>query len=671
MCLVVFCITGCASLPEEHEQSVNYARQARYNEALNFLETNKKSLYGQRDTVLYDLDEGVLRYYAGDYAGSVKQLDDAKKLIFSFYTKSITQEASSFIVNDTTVDYPGEDYEDVYANLFMSLSYYHQNKLDDALVEMNRFINKVQEISSHHEAELFKARKAANDSNQKPVTIEFHNSALGQYLSMLYHRASGDKDAAYADNHMLSDAFLTQKSLYPFPEPSSVGSELSVPKGKGRLNVIAFSGLAPAKYEEKTHFMEDYVLALPIMKKQPSPVGWIQVTVTDPATAENVSAPLEEIESIENIAMDTFKIRSSIIYSKAVARSLIKGTTTVASRVAGEQMRGNDDSNVAALGTMLELFSSVNRLSNELTESADLRTSRYFPARADVGGITLDPGIYDVSVSFYTAQGGTLLATRKYQGINVQPEKLALVEAACLGDKIEITPTVTSPQTVTAVPEKQETVASSPAVASEITFRKPFVFGLSAGLMTGGGSAWDSDYYASSFGTVTNKERLGGAVSLYGKWQGKKIGFRTGIDFVFNNGLTSEDSYTVLNKSYTDTGTITNSTIDIPALLTLDLPVSKLCISLLAGPYISIPFSINKTYTDEYNDTSDNIQFNTGGVNFGLTAGIGLTPPSGSGFIFNMQYNLDLTPTKGTYEGSDAVSLYTRRIWLFSIGYQF
>ena len=440
MCLVVFCITGCASLPEEHEQSVNYARQARYNEALNFLETNKKSLYGQRDAVLYNLDEGVLRYYAGDYAGSVKQLDDAKKLIFGFYTKSITQEASSFIVNDTTVDYPGEDYEDIYANLFMSLSYYHQNKLDDALVEMNRFINKVQEISSHHEEELFKARKAANDSNQKPVTIEFHNSALGQYLSMLYHRASGDKDAAYADNHLLSDAFLTQKNLYPFPEPLSVGSELSVPKGKGRLNVIAFSGLAPVKYEEKVHFMEDYVLALPIMKKQPSPVGWIQVTVTDPATAETVSTSLEEIESIENIAMDTFKIRSSIIYSKAVARCMIKGTTTVASRVAGEQMSNNDDSNVAALGTMLELFSSVNRLSNELTESADLRTSRYFPARADVGGITLNPGIYDVSVSFYTAQGGTLLATRQYQGISVQPEKLALVEAACLGDKIEITP---------------------------------------------------------------------------------------------------------------------------------------------------------------------------------------------------------------------------------------
>jgi len=413
---------------------LNDVRHSDYRGALLYIEQNKDLLYSSHDSVLYNLDTGVLRHFAGDYNDSTKNLSDAEKLIYTNYTKSVTQEISSFIVNDTMIDYPGEDYEDIYSNLFMSLNYYHQNNLDDALVEINRFKNKVQAISSRHDQELVRSRQAANEKNGAAASIQFHNSALGQYLSLLYHRATNDMDAANADCHMIHDSFLTQGALYPFAEPRTVDEELSIPKEKGRLNILAFSGLAPVKIENRVNFSYDYIFAVPVMVLQPSTVGSISVTVAKDDGTVVASELLEQIESIENIAVETFALRAQVLYNKAIARCLIKGTTAVATRAIGDELANSKDDSTAAIGEMIRLFSVVSSVSNQITEQADLRTSKYFPARADVCGITLDPGTYTVTVTFF-AKNKSIITQSVYHAVDVQPQKLSLVEADCVGTR--------------------------------------------------------------------------------------------------------------------------------------------------------------------------------------------------------------------------------------------
>jgi uncharacterized protein len=434
---ILFCIllilSGCASLPEMHQASLEDVRNGSYENALKYIEQNKGTLYGDKDTVVYDLDGGIIRHYAGLYGDSTKQLSDAEQLIYQYYTKSVSAEIGSFLVNDTLLDYAGEDYEDIYSNLFMSLNYFYQNEIDDAIVEVNRASNKIQELSSKHEPELIKARTAAKMDNQPAVDIQFHNSALAQYLAMLYNRAGGDMDEAFHDQHMISDAFLTQKQLYPFELPESVNSELKIPAGKTRLNFISFLGTSPVKLERRINLTADYVIAYPVMAVCPYPVHYVQAEITNTQTGETTECSLGQIESIRNIALDTFKIRSQIIYAKAVARCTVKGTTTVASRGIGEELSKNDDANVALAGSILKLFSTVNKISNQVTEAADLRISRYFPARADVGGVTLSPGTYNITVVFFDHPDGTVISSRSFENVIVQAGKLNLIEANCLG----------------------------------------------------------------------------------------------------------------------------------------------------------------------------------------------------------------------------------------------
>jgi len=127
-------------------------------------------------------------------------------------------------------------------------------------------------------------------------------------------------------------------------------------------------------------------------------------------------------------------LRAQVLYNKAIARCLIKGTTAVATRAIGDELANSKDDSTAAIGEMIRLFSVVSSVSNQITEQADLRTSKYFHARADVCGITLDPGTYTVTVTFF-AKNKSIITQSVYHAVDVQPQKLSLVEADCVGTR--------------------------------------------------------------------------------------------------------------------------------------------------------------------------------------------------------------------------------------------
>jgi hypothetical protein len=418
---------SCAS-GNPHREAETHAQRGDYQRSLELIERDKTSLYRDKDAVLYFLDAGVLNHYLAEYRRSTELLQEGERAIEAAYTKSITMEIGTYLLNDTVQEYPGEDYEDIYSNAFNALNYYHGEDLEDAMVEIRRMNNKLAFLASKYGVIVDNMQKAAlSEGTEIPPDpaagqTTFTNSALARYLGMLFYRGNGNPDDARIDRDQIRLAFANNPSVYPYPPPRSLEEELSVPPGKARFNVIAFSGSAPIKEEETLRILipnDRYIkIALPVLVRRPSAVNRIEVRFDSGETLE-----LELLEDIEAIAVETFKERAHLAYLKSVLRGVIKGVASSVMDGVGDEVGGN-------AGMVLGLLSIGTQVFAEASEKADLRISRYFPAKAYVGGITLDPGLYSYSVVYYS--GSRVVEAFRQENVAIRSGGVNLAEAVCL-----------------------------------------------------------------------------------------------------------------------------------------------------------------------------------------------------------------------------------------------
>jgi hypothetical protein len=394
------------------------------------LEKKKADAYREKDMVLYYLDAGMISHYAGYYEDSSKLFQEGERSIESAFTKSLTETVGSFILNDTTKEYAGEDYEDVYLNVFNALNYYHRGLEEDALVEIRRMNNKLQYLSVKYGNAVSNLQKSALENSVKipydPETARnaFSNSALGRYLGMLFYRSRGLMDDARIDQDQVRIAFANQSSVYGFDPPASLEEELDIAPGKARINILSFTGLSPIKREETIRFFLTGTtwikISLPALQSRPSAVARTEVVFDSGETLD-----LELIEDIDAIARETFKQNEGIIYTKTIIRSVIKTAATAALDIGAQEAEN------AGVSLVLGLLSLGSQAVAEVSERPDLRISRYFPGRAHVGGLTLDPGVYSFDVCYYD-NGDRLIHQERFENLQVYAGRLNLTEVVCL-----------------------------------------------------------------------------------------------------------------------------------------------------------------------------------------------------------------------------------------------
>jgi hypothetical protein len=421
---IVLFIASCASNP--YAKIDTAVVREDFATGIHVLEADKKNIY-QSDLILYYLDKGMLAHYARDFEESSRLLEEGEQAIEAAFTKSITQEIGSYLINDNVRTYDGEDYEDIYINAFNALNYYHRQDPEEALVEIRRMNIKLQALTTKYGALTTDLRqKALQETDYFPggdSAPAFSNSALARYLGALFYRGAGKADDARIDLEELRLAFARAPQVYTYPVPSSIEEELSVPPGMARLNVIGFSGLSPVKEQSTLRIPllnYNYVkIALPVMIYRGSEVGRIEVILDN-----QEKFTLELLEDMEAVARETFKEHLKVIYLKSIIRAAAKGVTSVVFDEIGRNEEGLTGAVFGLLGLGTQIFS-------EVSETADLRMSRYFPAKAYVGGITLRPGRYSFSVNYYN-RGDKKIAAFRYDDIPVQPNKLNLVEVLCL-----------------------------------------------------------------------------------------------------------------------------------------------------------------------------------------------------------------------------------------------
>ncbi len=449
-------LAGCASLRTDKSQYAGMDRllaQADYPAAIVKIEAAKETAYSHKDRVIYYLDTGMLLHWNGDYEKSNEMLEKAERGIEENFTKSVTRSASSMILNDNVLAYAGEDYEDIYLNAFKALNYLALDRNDEAFVEVRRIGNKLVQLESKYDKVAQKMNQAEEAHETfVPGKSHFQASALGRYLGVMLYRADRKWDDVRIDLEKIDRGWKLQPDIYTFPEPDFSRSTERVHAPVARLNVIAFSGLAPDKkattiyihteenvivlagssenYLGKQHLSglsvipwpgisEGYhfKLQLPSMEKRPSKVGRIEAEIVG-ASTEN----LQRLESLENAAIETFGIQKPIIFLKTITRAVVKG---LAAEQAKQDMTRNMD------GTMAFFTRLAADLLVDSTENADLRHSRFFPAEAAIREFHLDEGTYDIRIKYYTP-GGKLLHIDERTGVDIEAGRINVLESSYL-----------------------------------------------------------------------------------------------------------------------------------------------------------------------------------------------------------------------------------------------
>jgi len=437
-----FLLLSCATGSDAYKNIDNAVYRNEFESGIQTIEKgqeSKRPLYPEKNAVALFLDKGLLEHYAGRNRDSSKDLQEAERLIAEAYTKSITADAISYIANDNVKEYPGEDFEDIYLNVFNALNYYNQGDIEGALVEIRRLTEssgKLDMLNRKYKGtgpnageymlgQLRKIGLPLNPQLPQGNSVNFSNSALARYLSVLFYLGEGKQDDARIEFEQLRAAFAANPNVYYHSFPKSANDAQTVPNGKARLNIISFTGLSPVKEEglfvAVFPFFQSPLLwwpqfKLPKFVKRPSRIDRIEAVIEGGGRFN-----LELLEDMGAVVEETYNARFGNLFFKTYIRTLLKyAAVDIAAIKVGEQ--GGD---VAALLSVI-----AGKSAADATESADIRMSRYFPDKAYIGGINLDPGTYTITVNYYSR--GSVIAREEYRDVRVRANALNLVETVNL-----------------------------------------------------------------------------------------------------------------------------------------------------------------------------------------------------------------------------------------------
>jgi len=437
--LLSFVIFSCSISSGAYKDIDHAIDKDNFSEAVDVIVKKQKSnnvMYSQKNAIMLFLDKGMLEHYAGNYAASSADLQNAERLIGEAYTKSISEGFFSYIVNDNVKEYPGEDFENIYINVFNALNYYNRNNIEGALVEIRKLSNtngKLDMLSRKYNYKDPKTGSSLSDmvSNETGISelpsakpVNFSNSALARYLGALFYQADGNIDAARIEFDQVYKAYSTQRNIYSGNVPKAVGDARDIPEGKARLNIISFTGLSPIKEEETViqylpfqhPVLQIATFKLPALVKRPSQINRIEVEINGAKRFE-----LELLENMGDVIQETFNAHYSNMLIKTYIRTLIKYVVADVAAMATESQ------NDSLTGLMVAVAA---RLAADASERADTRMSRYLPNKAYIGGINLDPGTYSVIIKY--CNGNKAIYSEEFPKVTVKNGRLNLLQSVKL-----------------------------------------------------------------------------------------------------------------------------------------------------------------------------------------------------------------------------------------------
>lgn len=414
--LVALLLSGCATYSDSFGVIQRDLASQQYDDALKVIEKQSGS---KTDRVLYLLNKGMVLRMKRDFAASNQALEAAKAEMERLYAASVSEHTLSFLINDATVSYGGEDYEQVLVHLYMALNYLELGQPGEARVEAMQVDAKLREIG-----EKVSGNKFTEDAYSRYLTGMIFEE-LGEWSdAMISYREAYEAYKKYQTNYGTPMPEMLKYDLLRLSKRQGLKDEekqyrkefgLSLPLAAngavkpGEFVFVLNNGLAPIKREHTVTTVDPTSgilvrIATPYYESRADNVVGARVRVADK------SANTELMENIDAIARKSLDAHMGAI----VARSIARAVTKTAAIRAASRTNGNDK-DAAVAGLLGELAMQVTAVA---TERADTRSWLTLPANIQMARLPLPPGVYTVTVELLDANGQTV-STRDYPGIAI------------------------------------------------------------------------------------------------------------------------------------------------------------------------------------------------------------------------------------------------------------
>ncbi len=455
--LMLCLLASCAARTHYYGELNTLVGQGDYLDAATLVEKSKQDIYGEKNALLYYLDNGMLLQLAGKYAESNESFERAKQLWLDYFTKSITTEASTFLISDNTRPYYGEDFERAMISVLEALNYVMLGQPNDALVEARQVDHFLQTLRVNY--------------GYKNI---YKEDAFARYLTGMLFENQGQVNDAYISYRQALDAYSDGLKTYGVPVPRAlVGDALRTARelgfadavqeitktwgdapepeaaaNSGELVVLDYAGFVAEKIE---HFIDlsfgyawDYVgslsprrdeqeqteqagaiarsilssdqvrLAFPKYVRDPTRVASLRLQ--DDTVGPEVSSAV--VDNVSAIAEQSLDDRIARIRARTIARAAIKFALAynISRRV--EKESGNP-----LLGWVTKKALAVG---SAALEHADTRSWRSLPDEILMSRMRLSPGVHSITLRCYD-RNGTVIHQETIRNVTIRPGKKTFV----------------------------------------------------------------------------------------------------------------------------------------------------------------------------------------------------------------------------------------------------
>ena len=395
--LIIFTLIGCTTYVDETKDMREYFSKNKYSDSLGRLESSK--LKNQSNNkLLYHLEKAVILDRLDELEKSRSNLLEAERIANELYTVSMSRTFASCLVNDSSQDYFGENFERIAIHLLLIHSFLSEgkSKLPSALVEARK-INYQLDLLTRQYDKKYRG---------------YHTDAYAYYLAGLVHEAMNNIDDAIIDYKKALELYSSDSyrpfyrgkipkslvwSLYGLSKrrdredivnsleqyhPSYVKTYKNISKGgkNGFLVVIHESGKIAAK-EEKTFVdsIQNQVvqISFPVYPKP----GSSKLVTSRVEIAGYGRTDVDSVADLNAIAFQCLEDRRNQMILKQGARLLAKGVAT-----------SEAHDRLGVLGGL-----AANVLAVE-SERADTRSWSLLHGECGLTRIVLPPGKHTVQV---------------------------------------------------------------------------------------------------------------------------------------------------------------------------------------------------------------------------------------------------------------------------------
>ena len=384
----VLVLQACATSAQKTAGMRNYMEVNRYDLALIEAE---KQLKEDIDGVMENMNVGVLRRLNKDYKGSNEAFQKAKEKIEELYSTSLTEQAGSVLINDETISFQGDRFEQVLVHLYMATNYLNMNQHDSSRVEllqaqvkmdewgepkdetpfMRYFSGIMFELIGEYDFATVSYRKALNAYKN---TKEKHG--LEPPLQLKYDLL------AMLAKMRIWDEYEQYRKEFGFKK-----SKLPNRKGMGELIVVFANGMAPQR-EQMTFRTWSTELSLNIKVAVPTYPNPPVLLNKPRLSVGNKYYELETVSNIDGLARSALAEDMPLITTRAIARAVIKKKS---------EKQAGENGNAFAQLLMMAI--------NQGTEIADTRCWSTLPQEFDLARVYLPQGVHTVLIEVVSPAG--------------------------------------------------------------------------------------------------------------------------------------------------------------------------------------------------------------------------------------------------------------------------